>query len=427
MPLYEGQLVCRVQLAHILPKSGSPDDRRLVPVARTPHPLRSVVLLFVLGACLAPADGSSADGSAARIAIVSGNHQGALLGQPLPEPLIVGLFNGGGRPLTRGRIAWTVSQGHGTLSADTTTASDSGRSQVAYTVGSVPGTDSVRATLVGGDANENVTFGVVAGENRSPWPNEPAGFRTLSDWPYNQMVTKVDGGLSGGAEVWNQSPGRGSGAIVRDSSAPLSPPNVAQLTYPPGMPSGLAPWNLYLLPQPAGREFYTAFWWKANAGWQGDPSGINKIIFWQDAAPGSANLIVMMNNQRQPDYFLTVTLEFNQASNGQLVNSAGGGAVWHVFGNVRGGNYVITPGTWYRIELYFKGSTTPTSQDGVVRWWATKQGDAAPTPIGDYTNVNFDSPNFIQFSFAPTWGGNSGVYKTQTDYYRIDHVHLSRP
>jgi hypothetical protein len=394
-------------------------------VARTPHPLCSVALLVVLGACLAPAEGSPYEG--ARIAIVSGNQQGAPLGQRLPEPLIVGLFNGGGRPLRSGRVAWTVSHGQGLVSADTTTASDSGRSQVAYTVGGVAGTDSVQATLVGGGANQSVTFGVVAGENRGPWPNEPAGFTTVTDWPYNLIVTKVDGTVSGGPNVWNQSPGTGLAAIVADSSAPLSPPNVLELTYPVGLPSGSAPWTLYFDPRPRGREFYTAFWWKANAGWQGDPSGINKIIFWQDGAPASANLIVMMNNQRQRDYLLTVTLEFNRASNGQLVNSAGADAVWHVFGNVRGGNYVITPGSWYRIELYFKGSTTPSSQDGVLRWWATKLGDAAPTPVGDYTNVNFDSPDFIQFSFAPTWGGNSGVGKVRRDYYRIDHVHLSRP
>lgn len=399
------------------------------------HPLRSVILLVALGACLAPADGSSADGGGARIAIVSGNQQGAALGQPLPEPLIVGLFNGRGRPLTSGRVAWTVSHGHGILSADTTTASDRGFSQVAYTVGSVQGTDSVRATLVenaGGSASaggtpESVTFGVVAGENRGPWPGEPAGFRTVTDWPYNSIVTKIDGAVSAGANVWNQSRGTGLAGIVPDPTAPFSPPNVVELTYPVGLPSGSAPWTLYFNPGPPGREFYTAFWWKASEGWQGDPSGINKIIFWQDRAPASCNLIMMMNNQRQAAYLLTVTLEFNQANNAQLVNSAGEGTVWHVFGNVRGGNYVITPGTWYRIELYFKGSTTPTSQDGVVRWWASKVGDAAPTPVGDYTNVNFDSPDFIQFSFAPTWGGNSGVGKLRRDYYRIDHVHLSRP
>jgi hypothetical protein len=392
-------------------------------VARVLHPLGSVTLFMVFGACLAPADGSPNDG--ARIAIVSGNQQGAGLGQPLAGPLVVGVFKGVGKPLGGARVAWTVTHGTGVLSADTTRASDSGLCQVAYTVGGTAGTDTVRATLVG--TTEAVKFAVVAGENHSPWPAEPPGFRTVTDWPYNLLVTKSDGGLSTGGNVWNQSAGTGAAAVISDTTAPLSPPNVVELTYPAGLPSGTEPWTLYFNPRPVGREFYTAFWWKANAGWQGDPSGINKIIFWQDAAPSSANLIVMMNNQRQPNYFLTVTLEFNQASNGQLVNAAGAGTVWHVFGNVRGGNYVITPGNWYRIELYFKGSTTPTSHDGVLRWWASRPGDQMPTPVGDYTNVNFDAPNFIQFSFAPTWGGNSGVIKTRNDYYRIDHVHLSAP
>lgn len=392
-------------------------------MARALHLLGSVTLVLLFVGCLAPADGAATDG--ARIAIVSGNQQGAALRQPLPEPLVVGVFNGAGKPLKGARVAWTVSHGTGTLSADTTAASDSGLCRVAYTVGGTPGTDTVRATLTG--TTEAVKFGVIAGENRSPWPGEPAGFQPRTDWPYNLLVSKSDGAISVGQNVWNQSPGTGNAAVIFDSSAPFSPPNVVELRYPVGLPSGSAPWTLYFNPRPKAREFYSAFWWKANAGWQGDPSGINKIIFWQDGAPSSANLIVMMNNQRQADYFLTVTLEFNQANNGQLVNSAGAGTVWHVFGNVRGGDYVITPGNWYRIELYFKGSTTPSSQDGVLRWWATKLGDALPTPVGDYTNVNFDAPDFIQFSFAPTWGGNSGVGKARDDYYRIDHVRVSAP
>ena len=413
--------MCLVQVARIMPKSATPHYRRLVPVACALHSLHSVALLLTLGGCLAPADGSGGDG--ATIAIVSGNQQGAPLGQSLQQPLVVGLFRDG-RPLKGGRVAWAVSHGDGRISADTTTASDSGRAQVTYAVGSVAGTDSVRATLVGNSGN--VTFGVVAGQTRSPWPSEPVGFKTLTDWPYNLLVTRGDGEVSGGANVWNQSRGPGLAAVVPDPSAPLSPPNVLELTYPVGFPSGLAPWTMYFNPRPPGREFYTAFWWKANAEWQGDPSGINKIVFWQDNAPASGNLIIMMNNQRQPDYVLTVTLEFNHANNAQLVNSAGADAVWHVFGNVHG-NYVVVPGNWYRIEMYFKGSTTPTSQDGVLRWWATKLGDWSPTQVGDYTNVNFDTADFIQFSFAPTWGGNSGVGKQRKDYYRIDHVHLSAP
>ena len=259
------------------------------------------------------------------------------------------------------------------------------------------------------------------------WPNEPPGFVTLTDWSYDQVVTRPNGKFARGVNVWNQTPGTGKIAIECDSSAPLSPPAVAQLTYPVGLLSGTAPWTLYLVNSPPGREFYTAFWWQASNPWQGDPSGINNITFWQDAAPASGNLVVMMNNQRQPAYLLTVTLEFNDANNAHLVNAAGEGTVWHLFGNVKGGNYEIVPGTWYRIELYFKGSSTPTSQDGIVRWWATKRGETAATQVGNYENANFDAPNFVQFSFAPTWGGNSGVRKQGQDYYRIDHVHVSRP
>lgn len=269
----------------------------------------------------------------------------------------------------------------------------------------------------------------VSREGGARWPNEPAGFTTLADWSYDQLVTRRNGKFARGANVWNQKPGTGSVAIACDSSAPLSPQAVVQVNYPAGLLSGTEPWTLYFYLSPHGREYYSAFWWKASDRWEGDPSGINKISFWQDSAPASGNLVVMMNNQRQPAYLLTVTLEFNEAINGHLGNAEGtaGGTVWHLFGNVNGGNYQIEPGMWYRIEVYFKASTTPTSRDGIVRWWATKAGDRGATQVGNYVDVNFDRPNFLQFSFAPTWGGNSGVRKQRLDYYRIDHVHVSRP
>jgi hypothetical protein len=364
-------------------------------------------------------------GEPTTIAIVSGNQQGDSLLRPLRDSLTVAVFDARGHAVQGARMAWRVTFGDGRLSSDTTVSRPSGESRVAWTLGGTPGTDSVRASLVG--TTEAVAFVARAGQVSGPWPNEPQGFQTLTDWPYNQLVTDANGRFTRPPNVWNERPGTGSAMIVRDSSAPLSAWNVVQLTYPPGFLSGLEPWNLYFNNAPAGREYYTAFWWKTSAPWQGDPSGINKITFWQDAAPASANLIVMMNNQQQPAYLLTVTLEFNVATNGHLANAWGEGTVWHTAGNVNGGNYVVTPGIWYRIELYFRGSTTPTAGDGILRYWITKQGDAAATPIGNYTTVNFDTPNFIQFSFAPTWGGDSGARKSERDYYRVDHVHISRP
>ena len=105
---------------------------------------------------------------------MTGNQQGAPFGQTLPEPLTVGVFTGNGRAVKHARVTWTVTHGNGVVSADTTTVSDSGTSAVGYTVGDTPGTDSVRATLAG--TTDAVTFAVVAGERRSPWPGEPAGF-----------------------------------------------------------------------------------------------------------------------------------------------------------------------------------------------------------------------------------------------------------
>jgi hypothetical protein len=412
------------RLARILPTLLAASLRGVIVRRRVRQWGRVVLGLVPIIACQRlPVRSSGKNGT---IEIISGNRQAAPLRRPLPQSLTVGVFDGAHTPVAGARVGWVVTYGGGTLSSDTTTSLPSGMSQVNFTVPATPGIDSVRATLMG--TAKVVTFGIVAGASSGPWPKEPAGFTMLTDWSYDQLVTSATGSWLSGTNVWNQTRGTGLAAIVSDPGAPLSPPNVAQITYPIGLPSGTEPWTLYFDPAPAGREYYTAFWWKASTPWQGDVSGINKISFWQDAAPSSANLIVMLNNQAKRGYRLTVTLEFHVATNGHLANVAGypGGTVWHLFGNVNGGNYVIVPGSWYRIELYFKGSTTPTSQDGIVRLWATKLGDAAPTAVSNYTTANFDTPNFIQFEFAPTWGGSSGV-KTETDYYWIDHVHLSRP
>ena len=43
---------------------------------------------------------------------------------------------------------------------------------------------------------------------------------------------------------------------------------------------------------------------------------------------------------------------------------------------------------------------------------------------GSYSDAG-NSYNFDIFEFSPTWGGNVGAQKHQTDHYWFDHVHLS--
>ena len=73
---------------------------------------------------------------------------------------------------------------------------------------------------------------------------------------------------------------------------------------------------------------------------------------------------------------------------------------------------MVTLGVWHRIEWYANVST------GALKWWldGVLQGS-----YGDVTNpVAFD-----MFQFSPTWGGNSGATKNQTDHYWFDHVRVS--
>lgn len=249
------------------------------------------------------------------------------------------------------------------------------------------------------------------------WPNLPAHLLTVHDYSLQDPIP-----AGTGDRAWSQGWGivRGNAKLVSDPTAPLGDPTL-QIDYPVGFPSGSEPVTIY---RPAsGDEGYVACWWKISSPWQGDPSGINKLWFWQ--LQNNANLILMANNQQQSGYLLTFTLEQLTAINDHLPNIAGfpGGTVWHLFGN----RYPLVPGNWYRVESYFKRSTTPTSRDGIVRVWATKLGDLTPTLVSEYLNVNTDASGLAQAEIAPTWGGNSGIGKSEADWYRLNRVVVATP
>ena len=69
---------------------------------------------------------------------------------------------------------------------------------------------------------------------------------------------------------------------------------------------------------------------------------------------------------------------------------------------------------WHRIEWYCQLSS------GTLKWWLDG------VLQGSYTDVR-NAYNFDMFQFSPTWGGNSGAQKQETDHYWYDHVHISTP
>jgi hypothetical protein len=166
-------------------------------------------------------------------------------------------------------------------------------------------------------------------------------------------------------------------------------------------------------------EIYYGFWWKASERFEQHPANTTKInfLFTQDGPTKGQHFTAMQGRPGGP-YNIAVFLEY-VTSNGHLSNSYGDNPGTRVL--LGKGDPQVVPGNWYRIEVYAKKSTSPTAQDGIMRWWVNG------TMAGNYTTVNYPAePMAVEWQISPTWGGN-GQTKTQSDSFFFGHVHISRP
>ena len=253
---------------------------------------------------------------------------------------------------------------------------------------------------------------VATAEDR--WPNEPAGLDVLADWGFNEeppvLGDEEIAGSAGWSVVYGTPPGPDRGWVrrVRDAAAPMSPPFVYEFEYPEGMIEGVAPGTVYFPPNPSGLakylpmaskglpgadEIYVGFWWKASTPFDYGPNG-NKIAFLFNGGGdrGGQQFLIML-----PDGRLHVLPEYP------------GDYRWR-HPNVN--DTIVTLGQWHRIEWYSRLST------GSMKWWVDG------VLQGSHEDVRNPVP-FDMFQFSPTWGGNTGAKKKQTDRYWFDHLRLS--
>lgn len=242
------------------------------------------------------------------------------------------------------------------------------------------------------------------------WPNEPAGSTLITDWSFNT----ISGPLPG--PRWRNN---GGSLIVSDVTAPLSPTNVLKFPYPVGFLSGYAPDTVYF-PLNNLSEIYFGYWWKASNPWHAHSSFINKIAFQFTDLTGGQLIQIMFGNGGSEPYRVMSSLEFNGVDNSHLGNGYGDApGTWQLFGNASEGK--VTLGHWHRIEVYIKKGTSSSSKNGIIRWWVDG------ILVGNFSNVNYPTPPFIEYQFSPTWGGAVGARKSEEDYYYYDHVRISQP
>jgi hypothetical protein len=238
-------------------------------------------------------------------------------------------------------------------------------------------------------ATVNVT---VSNTSSSAWPNEPAGFTTITDQLWNATV----------GAGWNRRSG-GTDQIVADASAPMSPPNVLEYIYPIGLVDGVAPATQYY---PVNtKEIFVGMWWKPSNPWQGDISNVNKIQFFQVQ---NSSVYMTMYGPKGGPYELRVDAQWPEQ-----------GSAW-LTPNVNSGTVAL--GQWHRLEWYLKYESRYGAGDGIIRWWLNG------ALVGNYMNVRYPNDGgFVEYQISPTWGGNTGDVKTEQDFYRFDHSYLSKP
>jgi uncharacterized protein YjdB len=326
--------------------------------------------------------GGSTPPSSAPVASVSLSSTNLTLPVGGLQTIGVTLKDSVGNVLTGRAVTWTSSN----LLVATT-------SNLGLVTGLLGGTATVTATSEGKSASATVTVSASAPPPPPPsgvWAHEPSSYSQISDNGFD-LLTALGWGM-----VWNTA---GNGSIVSDNTAPLSGSNVLEMRYPVGFAGGSGPANEWL---PLGNlhRMYAGFYWKASNPWQGHSSNVNKILFVFPSSGG--DIYIAMYGPPGGPYELRVLPQF-----------PGLASEW-LRPNVN--NTPVTVGNWHKIEWimdYGSGGA-----DGTIQWWMDGQ------MIGDYRNVQFPSGGLTEFKINPTWGG-VGDNKTENDYFRYDHIHLS--
>lgn len=194
-------------------------------------------------------------------------------------------------------------------------------------------------------------------------------------------------------------------SIVRDSSAPHSPPSVARLTYPRGFRGGDAP---ALMERDLGGGATTirvSMWIKLSPNWTGHKTGTNKVLhFW---IAGLNRVFLFASGAGSDPLRPAVGLQ-GVASHGRYAN---------LLPNVVPGAQ-LTRGTWHRWEVVLQANSNGAS-DGRIEWWL--DGNR----VGYYGNVAFvqaGSPRGWEVvKWDPTWGGLGDMLPSD-QWMALDHL-----
>jgi hypothetical protein len=187
---------------------------------------------------------------------------------------------------------------------------------------------------------------------------------------------------------------------VDESRSPVGEGKALQIGYLPGHVGGGGTEARWDIPTAQRRsEMFVGYYVEVNPQWQGHNSAINKMVFLADGGSSgfSAMWYEMFGSGNEPLSLYVV----NQS----------GGSPGGIRPNVAPVNF--TRGVWHQVEIYQKQGSP-----GIVRVWI----DGALAI--DRSDVVTRNAPLDAVAISGIWGG-VGDSKTQYDYMRFDHIHVS--
>lgn len=231
-------------------------------------------------------------------------------------------------------------------------------------------------------------------DGTEPWPNEPEGFRAMTERPFD--VATEDG--------WTAS---GDFEIVEATGLPGSTPTTGHIPFPAGFEGGrTSGWTTREgLDSFGHREIYVSFWLKLSDNWQSAGSGVSKVGFvWIHDNP-----VVFPTNWTYGDDPIKTQIRLQNTPDGAR----------NLDPNV--GEVEIRRGAWYRWEILLVANTGD-ARDGEAHWWIDGE------KIGEYTDVIYgdasQSKLWQTVAWRPTWGNRDDVVQEEMATW-MDHLYAS--
>jgi hypothetical protein len=236
---------------------------------------------------------------------------------------------------------------------------------------------------------------VVSNLTGSAWRNEPPGFVTINDQPWNL--------LTGGGWDYLRRTSTKDDTIIADAAAPFSPVNALRIVFTPTMRRDSEP-SVHWMRLSNPREIYTGWWMKISPNWSCSPAGCGKITFmWPDPNNGAGVAYSNLADATNGSHYVNIATTW----------PAHGYKFWEP--NVT--KTIVSKDKWFRVEWYVKWESSPGAADGIIRW------SVNGVLNGDYRTLQFPAliSGFVEFQYAPTLQNPPPAEQ----YMYIDHTHIS--